>query len=64
MTDTTKPRYVCPVCGMVEYCEKSNGMPRYPEATLKAFNKRHSGLGCSGVPQYSAGVIIQKRFID
>lgn len=57
--DTGKPRYVCPKCGMVEYCRRANGAPRFPEATLKAMQKKHR-LVCDGTPEYRAGVAIRK----
>jgi hypothetical protein len=48
------PRYYCKKCGLVEYCEKPNGMPRHPEFTLKAFFRRHKG--CDGKPEYMCGL--------
>lgn len=61
--DTTKPRYVCPKCGGFEYCEKSNGMPRYPERTIKVMQKWHKPK-CDGVPQYSAGSGPESRRVE
>lgn len=58
--DTRTPRYVCPKCGMIEYCRRKNGGPRFPEATLKAMQAKHR-LVCDGTPEYRAGVGLRPR---
>ena len=60
--DTTKPRIICSKCNDFEYCEKSSGMPRLPENTMKAFNKRHKNI-CDGELSYKAGIMRPQKGI-
>lgn len=57
----SEPRYTCPKCNMVEYCRDAYGHPRYPEKTLRVFEKRHKKTACDGNPVYTAGLIVTKR---
>lgn len=54
MSDTTRARYECPVCGLVEYCDEHLRAGFPPEATESAARRRHGK--CPGELRYSAGV--------
>jgi hypothetical protein len=56
MADETRARYICRDCDMVEYCDRHLRAEYPPDATSRAFRKRHKATGCSGVPEYRCGI--------
>jgi hypothetical protein len=56
--DTSRPRYVCPVCGAVAYCKEWSQYG--PRPTLKKMQRTHAAT-CAGMPEYRAGLLFGAR---
>jgi hypothetical protein len=55
-TNSSRPRYECRVCGMVEYCDQHRRAEFPPKAAKRAITKRHNLTACIGIPTYNAGL--------
>ncbi len=67
MSDNTRPRIECELCGMVEYCDDHLRAEFPPNAARKAMKRRHKKIpGSTCDPShwhYSAGIIMSGRRI-
>ena len=56
--DPTRPRWVCTLCGDVEYCDsdKYKQFEFPPIAADRAIRVRHVRLCCEGLFEYRAGL--------
>ncbi len=56
--DSTRPRWICTLCGAIEYCDSDKHM-RFefpPDAAKRALGARHVKLSCEGHFKYRIGL--------